>query len=331
MGGMLTSAHHSHPTMRVVMTGGGDFMGSHLLARMVGLGMSVTLIGPDIGESRFTASVVNAGDVRFIRSDARLAEVEVLDALKAADTLVVSTPSWGEPGPLPTAESDIEAIDRAVVPLARLVGVFADRGKHIVLASSDSVYGTPARTPVRESDATRPQTGVGLVHVACERTVRVCSAVGATASILRYAAVYGPGETESRPIPSLIRAALAGRGPVLDADRLDEERDYIHIADAVDATMSALRRRTDGVYNVGTGIGTTAVELANLIVWLTDCSEAPLRRGGDGVMNRTSLVLDTSHARSDLGFETRHALPEGLKEEVGWFKAMFRSDLKSAA
>jgi nucleoside-diphosphate-sugar epimerase len=331
MRGMLTSEHHSHPTSRVVMTGGGDFMGSHLLARMVGLGMSVTLIGPDVGESRFTASLVKAGDVRFVQCDARITDTAALEALEAADILIVSTPSWCDREPLPTTGADVDSIDRAVVPLARLVGVFADRGKHIVLASSDSVYGARARNPVRESDATEPQTSVGIVDIACEQTVRVCSEVGATASILRYAAVYGPGETASRAIPTLIRAALAGRGPVLDADRLDEERDYIHIADAIDATMSALRRRTDGIYNVGTGIGTTALEIANLVVWLTDCREAPRRRGADGAMNRTSVVLDTTRARSDLGFEPRHALPDGLKEEIGWFRAMFRSDLKSAA
>jgi len=325
----LAPRHHGPPTMRVVMMGGGDFLGCHLLARMVGAGMSVTLIGPDTGESRYTATLVNAGEVRFVRSDVRLTATDALAALEEADALVV-------PGSVGLASSspeepDMETIDRTVVSLARLVGVFADRGKHIVLASSDSVYGAPARTPVRESDTIRPRTGVGLMHVASEQTVRVCSEVGATASILRYAALYGPGESASRPIPNLIHAALAGRGPLLEADGLDEEHDYIHIADAVDATMAALRRRADGIYNIGTGIGTTKAELANLIVWLTDCSAAPVRSGRDGVMSRTSLVLDTSRARSDLSFEPRRTLPEGLKEEVGWFKAMFRSDLKSAA
>jgi len=328
---MAVSPHHGQPTLRVVMTGGGDFVGPHLLARMVGLGMSVTLIDPGPGDSRYTASVINAGKVRFVRSDARFEGDEVLAALDDADALIVSMPSVDETSCGSPAELDRGAIDRAVVPLARLVAVFADRGKHIVLASSDAVYGTPALNPVRESDPSRPGTGVGMVDVAREQTVRVCSEVGATASILRYATIYGPGETASRAIPNLIRAALAGRGPVLEADRLNEEHDYVHIADAVDATISALRRRADGVYNVGTGIGTTTLELANLIVWLTDCSEAPTQNGRDGHINRTSLVLDTSRARSDLGFEPRHPLPEGLKEEVGWFRAVFRSDLRSAA
>lgn len=325
----LPPRHHGPPTMRVVMTAGGDFLGSHLLARMVGAGMSVTLIGPDLGESRYTATLVNVGEVRFVRSDIRLTSTDALAALEEADALVV--PSCVGLASSSPDEPDVGTIDRTVVPLAHLVGVFADRGKHIVLASSDSVYGAPARPPVRESDATRPRTEFGLLHVASEQTVRVGSEVGTTASILRYAALYGPGESTSRPIPNLIRAALAGHAPVLESDGLDEELDYVHIADAVDATMAALWRSADGVYNIGTGIGTTRVELANLIVWLTDCPEAPVRSGGDGVITRMSLVLDTSRARSDLSFEPQRTLPEGLKEEVGWFKAAFRSDLKSAA
>ena len=55
----LTVAHRGQePTMRVAMTGGGDFVGSHLLARMVGARMDVTLIGPDTGPSRYAASMV---------------------------------------------------------------------------------------------------------------------------------------------------------------------------------------------------------------------------------------------------------------------------------
>src|SRR5207247_8155137 len=134
-----------------------------------------------------------------------------------------------------------------------------------------------------------------------ERAVRVWSLVGATASVLRYAPIYGPGETATRAVPSLIRAALAGRGPVLEDDGVDEH-DYVHVTDAVDATLSALRRRADGTYNVGTGVGTTTAELANLVVWLTGCSETPIRRAGGDHTTRGSAVLDTSRAQTELGF-----------------------------
>ena len=319
---------HRPPTLRLAMTGAGGFLGAHLLARFVGAGMAVTVVGPDTGESRYTARMVAAGDVGFLRCDAGFTDAGVVGALEEAEALVLA--GFGEPASSSATPLNSVDIDRTVLPLMRLVIGFARRGKHLILASSDSVYGAPERTPVRESDPTRPRTAVGLINVACEQVLGVSSELGATASVLRYATIYGPGETATRAVPNLIRAALAGRGPVLEDDGVDEH-DYVHVTDAVDATLSALRRRADGTYNVGTGVGTTTAEVANLVVWLTGCSETPIRGAGADHPTRASVVLDTSRAHMDLAFQARHALADGLKEEVGWFRAIFRSNLKTAA
>ena len=316
--------------MRVAMTGGGGFIGSHLLARLVGLGIDVTLVGPEIGRSRYTASLVTAGAVRFAQCDARFVEGEALRrTFEETDVLIMlgcMTPTSSS-----AVERLLDEIDVNLTPVARLLRVALAEGRHVIFASSDSVYGAPLRNPVRESDATIPRTPFAVAKLACEQAVRIsCSALGATASILRYAAVYGPGETAARPVPDFIRAALAGHPPLVD-DGL-EERDYIHVADAVEATVAALRRRADGVYNVGTGIGTTTIELASLVVWLTGAKTAPARSSArESANDRTSLVLDTERARSDLGFTPRHSLPEGLTEEIGWFKAQLAGTLRTAA
>src|SRR2546428_13787346 len=57
----VMAQRHRGPTLRVVMTGAGGFLGAHLLARFVGAGMAVTVVGPDTGESRYTARMVAAG------------------------------------------------------------------------------------------------------------------------------------------------------------------------------------------------------------------------------------------------------------------------------
>jgi UDP-glucose 4-epimerase len=296
---------------------------------MVGAGIDVTLIGPDLGRSRYTASVVTAGIARFFRCDATFTDEAAVRSLDEADLLVLFgyRPPSAPFGP----ERLLEEINANVVPVVHLIDMFARPGRHVVFASSDSVYGTPLRTPVRECDPTQPRTEFGIAKVSCEQALRSSSAAGSTASILRYATVYGPGETASRTIPNLIRAALNGHAPVVEGDGVDEH-DYIHVADAVDATMSALRARADGIYNVGTGIGTTTLELANLLVWVTGgCAPASRRAGAAGDRGPGSMVLDTSRARSELSLEPRYLLAEGLKEEVGWFRAAFGSELKTAA
>ena len=189
---------HRGPTLRVVMTGAGGFLGAHLLARFVGAGMAVTVVGPDTGESRYTARMVAAGEVGFVRCDAGFTDAAIVGALEEADALVLA--GFAEPASSSVTPVNAVDSDHTVLPLARLVSGFARRGKHVILASSDSVYGAPERTPVRECDPTRPQTAVGLINVACEQVLRVASEMGATASVLRYATIYGPGETATRAV-----------------------------------------------------------------------------------------------------------------------------------
>jgi len=313
--------------MRVAMTGGGGFLGSHLLARLIGAGSLVTLVGPELGPSRYTASMVAAGRARFVRCDADFTDGVAAQSIADASALVLMD-SLPQPSASPP-ERLVDEVEASLAPLVPLLCAFASRGGHVVFASSGAVYGDPVRTPSRESDLPRPRSTFALARLACEHALRLCSAT-ATVSVLRYGTVYGPGESGSHVIPTMIRAALAGDALEIDGDGSDEH-DYVHIADAVDATMSALVRRADGVYNVATGIGTTTTELASLIVWLTGGKVAPVKRPADRNPARASLILDTSRARSDLAFAPRHALADGLKEEVGWLKATFEGNLKSAA
>jgi len=75
-----------------------------------------------------------------------------------------------------------------------------------------SVYGHPRTIPVHETEAPSPETPYAIAKLAAEETVQLlCAAAGSTASILRYATVYGPGETVPRAIPNFIRAVLAGQ------------------------------------------------------------------------------------------------------------------------
>jgi len=313
--------------MHVAMTGGGGFLGSHLLARMIGAGSLVTLVGPDLGPSRYAASIVAAGRARFLRCDADFTDSVAAQAIAEADALVLMD-SLPRPSASPP-ERLFDEIETTLAPLVPLLCAFASRGGHVVFASSGTVYGDPVSTPSRASDLPRPRSTFALAKLACEHALRLCSAT-ATVSVLRYGRVYGPGECGSHVIPTMIRAALTGAAPEVEGDGSDEH-DYVHIADAVEATMSALVRRADGVYNVGSGIGTTMIEIASLIVWLTGSKAAPVKRPVDGNPTRNSLILDTSRARSDLAFEPRHALADGLKEEVGWLKATSEGNLKSAA
>src|SRR6266513_1962860 len=315
----------------VVMTGGGGFIGSHLLARMIGAGMHVTLLGPDVGPSRYTASLVAKGVVRFFRCDAAFAEKDGLPRIvESADVVVLL--GYTMPRSSSPAGRLVDELNRNVAPTVRLLQAALRGTPHVMFASSVSVYGAPTSSPARETDAPGPLTPYAIATLSCERAIaELCTAAGVSASILRYSSVYGPGEAAQRTIPNFIRAVLSGTQPPVDGDGLDEH-DYIHVADAVDATMSALRRRADVIYNVATGIGTTTIELANLIVGLAGGLAAPVRRvGPETETSRARLILDTNRMSSELECAPRHALPDGLRDEIGWFRAQFGGNLKTAA
>jgi UDP-glucose 4-epimerase len=306
--------------MRIAMTGGGGFIGAHVLARMVGAGMDVTLLGPDTGRSRYTASLVARGRVRLLRCDEGFRADDALrGALADTDALVLL--GYAMPtGPSPAQRLGDE-IARNLTPLLRLLRAAEAARPHVVFASSVAVYGHSEEGPVDEHRPPRPVTSYAVGKLACEQAVRVwCADVGTTAAILRYAAVYGPGEPMSRQIPGFIAAALTGRAVVVDGDGKDEN-DYVHVADAVDATILALERRADGTYNVGTGVPTTTVDLARLVVRIAGASGEPVCGAEALPVERARLICDTTRARGDLGFSGHRALSDGICEEIGWFRA----------
>jgi len=305
--------------VRVVLTGGGGFIGSYVLARMIGAGIDVTLMGPSIGKSRYTAALVFAGDVRFVQCDEAYERKDLLGpALIDADALVllgyVMPASMG-------AQRLAEEFARNVEPTVRLVRAATDRVRHVIFASSASVYGAPSRVPVRECDTASPTTPYGVAKLACEHAIReACATSGQTAGILRYSTVYGPGETVPRAIPNVIRAALAGERPPVRGDGLDEH-DYVHVADVADATLTAIQRRANGTYNVATGIGTATGDLARLVYRLAGATAAPVfDASAEPRGPRTRLVCDTDLSQTELGFKARRSMAPGISEEIGWFR-----------
>jgi UDP-glucose 4-epimerase len=311
--------------MRVVMTGGGGFIGSHLLARMIGAGMDVTLIGSTIGKSRYTASLVSAGTVRFLRCDDSFAEEDVLrPALADAEALLLL--GYTRPSALSPARRLNEELIRNLAPLVRLLRAAEGQARQVIFASTVSVYGSHATAPVRETDAPRPETPYAIAKLAGESSIDiVCAASGWTPCVLRYATVYGPGETVPRAIPNFIRAVLDAQPPVIAGDGLDEH-DYVHVTDVVDATMLALRHRASGVFNIGSGVGTSTLDVARMVVRLSGADVEPVFcRRSQAPTAPVRIICATDLARNVLKFTASRPLAEGITEEIGWFK----SDLKT--
>src|SRR5207248_1622514 len=209
--------------------------------------------------------LVSAGTVRFLRCDDSFTEDDILrPALADAEALVLL--GYNRPSALSPARRLSEELVGNLAPLVRLLRAAEGSARQVIFASSVSVYGSHANAPFRETDAPRPKTPYAIAKLASEESIEiVCAASGWAPCVLRYSTVYGPGETVPRAIPNFIRAALDGQPPLVNGDGRDVH-DYVHVADVVDATLAALQRGAAGVFNIGTGVGTTTLDLARLVL-----------------------------------------------------------------
>jgi nucleoside-diphosphate-sugar epimerase len=242
---------------------------------------------------------------------------ELRDAIAGCDTLVhlaYSPPRrkgfWPEMADqvelnlLPTI-SLLEAADSAEV-------------QSVCLASSVSVYSRPAVGVDEDGEVGEGVSPYALVKLHQEALVRAWAEhLGRSAAALRLASVYGPGETAHRVIPTFIRAALTAQPLTVDG-RGDQPFDPIFVGDAVEAIISAARRRAHGVFNVGTGRARTAREAAELINRLTGASVDVIEN--PAVASRGGAVCDVSKAAAELGFRALTDFEAGLTMEIEWVR-----------
>jgi UDP-glucose 4-epimerase len=296
----------------VVMTGGGDYVGSRVLERLVDGGAHVVLVGPNTGTSTRTAELVSQGRVRVIGTAFATEERSLLREAFAGDDHLVLL-GYTQPTAISPSTRLAEEFALNVEPNIRLIDAGRDRLAHVMFASSVAVYGQQPALPAVESAALVPVTPAAVAMVAAEQALRSAgSDRGVPCAILRFATVYGPDDDRPESVSRLIDTAVAGSDIALGADAQDE-LDYVHLDDAVEATIRAIALRADGVFNVGTGRATSKLEVARLV----------LAAAGTGAVHQrapagrpTTFRCDPEHAARELGFRARHDLAASIAAEV---------------
>src|SRR5438874_8845187 len=115
--------------MRVAVTGGGGFIGTHLLARLVGAGIRVTLIGPNAGRSKYVAALIAAGAVRFAPCDASFSDESALrSAVRDANVLAL----LDHVAPAGSSDCSSEALERNVTSTVRILRLAEGHVRHVV-------------------------------------------------------------------------------------------------------------------------------------------------------------------------------------------------------
>jgi UDP-glucose 4-epimerase len=192
------------------------------------------------------------------------------------------------------------------------------RGASVIFASSQHVF-RPSTGKLRETSPPRPQNVYGASKLIAERWCEMYGQIyGVRARVLRLFSVYGPGQTGqgNSGVVSIFFDRAARNEPILVMS--DQRRDFTHVADVVRGIKAALGHRPEGyaLFNIGTGIGTSFRNLADMI-------RATL--GSSSLIDDSQLKHTTQHlipsvalARAELGYEAQVLLREGLRDYCDW-------------
>jgi UDP-glucose 4-epimerase len=319
--------------MRVLVTGGAGYIGSHMVRLLVEGGAEVSVLD-DLSTGH--ADAVRGG--KFVRGDiadfsltSNLLREHGIEAVVhfAACSLVAE--SMADP---------LKYYTRNVGGTAALLSAMRETsvGK-IVFSSTAAVYGNPQRLPIDEAHPTQPVNPYGSSKLTIERMLAECSAAyGLQAASLRYFnaagadAQAGLGERhdpETHLIPLVLQTASGRRSSISvygnDYPTRDGTcvRDYIHVADLCIAHLRALEWLTAGgrceSFNLGNGDGATVLEVieaARRVTGRTIQITHAARRAGDP----PALVADASKARRTLGWQPAHTGVESIVRDAWAFE-----------
>jgi UDP-glucuronate 4-epimerase len=308
--------------MRVLVTGGAGFIGSHVVRRL--LDSRHEVVSLDDFNDYYDPSIkrTNASAV----PEARLVEGDIRDeralerALDPRPDAVIHLAARA--GVRPSLEQpDLYASVNIAGTFALLEACRRHGVPKFVFASSSSIYGDAEKVPFREDLADpRPVSPYGVTKQAGEQAVRLYHRLhGLRTSALRFFTVYGPRQRPDMAIHKFARLILEGKQVPLFGDGTTL-RDYTYIDDAVGGILGALER-DDGfeVYNIGES---RTVGLSDLVELLEKNLGKPARikklPDQPGDVKRT--YADISKAREKLGYAPSTSIEEGIARFCEWVR-----------
>jgi UDP-glucose 4-epimerase len=303
--------------MRVLVTGGAGFIGSNLALGLLEQGHEVRVLD---NLSTGQRSNLPHSDVELIEGDIR--SYERVNAATAGIEVVfheAALPSIPRSLDDPLTTNAVNVDGTLNVMLAS-----RDNGvRRVVVASSSSVYGDAPGMPRRESGPVAPLAPYSVSKLAAEHYGLVASrAFGLQAVALRYFNVFGERQDASSPYASVIarfvHAMLRGERPGIFGDGT-ASRDFTHVDNAVEATISAATAEAaDGLaINVGMGATRTVNDLVDALNGLLG-SSIPPRHLPPRMGEAPSSLADISLAREVLGYAPAVGFETGLERTISW-------------
>jgi UDP-glucose 4-epimerase len=303
--------------MRVLVTGGAGFIGSHTVDALVRDGHQVAVLDdPSTGRREYVSSAVATAfaDVGSAEAQAFVASFRPSAVVHLAARISVRD-SLSEP-----------VVDARTNVLGTLVLLEACRKagtSYVLFASSGAIYGTAKSFPIAEDEAAEPLSPYGCAKRAVEMYLGYYQRVqGLRWCSLRYANVYGPRQDphgEAGVVAIFANRCLAGAPLKINGDG-SQRRDYVYVEDVAAANLACLTAHTEGIYNVGTGEETSVTTVADRLLALSG-SRAGVVLGPAVAGDPERSSLDATSLALATGWGPRTSLVDGLGKTWEWFRS----------
>jgi len=305
--------------VKILVTGGAGFIGSHVVDAYVAAGHQVAVL--DNFSTGRAANVNPAAEVHHV--DVR-EQTEVAKLVAAFQPDVIN--HHAAQAEVPKSVSD-PAHDAHVNILGglNLLKASVDNSvrKFIFSSTGGALYGEPDVVPADEDHPVRPLSPYGTSKYAFEQYLGTYQRTfDLDYTVLRYANIYGPRQDfhaeEGRVIAIFASRMLLGKPVTIDGDGT-QSRDMLHVADVATANLAALESGSGGTFHVSTGIPLTVNDMFRKLALLTDYKIEP-RFGPARKGDVYRIALDNSRAKEQLGWQPQIRIEEGLRLTVDYFR-----------
>lgn len=296
--------------MKILVTGGAGFIGSHTVEALLKSGHEVVIV-----DNLRTGKVVNK-NAAFYQVDICSEDLEKVFFLEKPDYVIHLAAQ------VSVRESMTDPWTDCQINILGIVNLLNHCVKHeirkVVFASSAAVYGVPEVLPISEEHQTLPVSFYGLSKFCAENYLKIYKLhMGLNYTVLRYANVYGPNQLfsgEGGVAAVFIDRLLHNRTPVIFGTG-EQSRDFIYVGDVARANVLALSSGDNLILNVSTNVATTINDLLDRICSLMNKKvKAQYRPPKEGDLKES--VLSNVEAKNILKWVPEYSLEEGLKETI---------------
>jgi len=313
--------------MKILITGGAGFIGSHVADRFIELGHDVVIVDN-----------LSSGKRQNINKKARFYEADITDSARLKEIFEKEKPDIVNHHAAQAfvsksvSEPQFDAKVNIIGTLNLLELSVKNNVKKFIYANSGGAgYGEPVHLPMKEEHSINPLSPYGISkHTAEHYLVLYRHLSNLPYVALRYANVYGPRQDpfgEGGVVAIFTNKLLTSESPAIFGDGA-QTRDYVYVKDVVNANVLAAEKKEaeDKSFNVGTGKATSTQEIFDRLNIITGAAIKPVymqERKGD----LKASVLDSSKLQK-LGWKPSYDLDKGLKETADYFRDMQNKNTK---